>query len=187
MKYFTKELWRDLQDEDKGQAASDQWDAALAVYRAQLHLLQPRLSAQAFEFFASADVHDGDLLHFKIADRDPETPMTRVPKPPGEEGWYSQDYPVTVELEVAEGNGTTRWRLAYGHVRRVLADFPTERSLFYRDGDGFEDWGYHELTDAGAGFLRHEVLFASGATLLTEFRAITVTKFERERATTTND
>ena len=176
MRDCTKELWIDLQDEDKRQAAFEQWDAALADYRAQLHMLQPRLTAEAFEFFANADVHDGALLHFKIADHDPETPPTWVSKPRGEEEWHSRDYPVTVELEVMEGTGTTRWKLAYGHVRRVVADFPTERPLFYGDGDGFEDWGYHELTDAGAGFMRHEVLFSSGATLLTEFRAITVTK-----------
>jgi hypothetical protein len=43
-------------------------------------------------------------------------------------------------------------------------------------------WGYHELTDVGDGFLRHEVLFSSGATLLTEFRELTVTKVESERS-----
>jgi hypothetical protein len=182
MKYFTKELWSDLQDVDKGHAADEQWRAALVDYRAQLQALQPRLSALAFEFFADAAVHDGTLQHFRIGDRDSETAPVLVRRPRGDEEWYSRDYPVVVDLQVAEGGGPTRWHLAYRYVRRVLADFPTERPLFYDDGDGFEDWGYHELTDAGDAFLRHEVLFSSGATLLTEFREITVTKVERGRA-----
>jgi hypothetical protein len=37
-----------------------------------------------------------------------------------------------------------------------------------------EDWGYHELSDAGDGFLRHEVLFSSGAIVLVEFRDLSV-------------
>jgi hypothetical protein len=180
MKYFTKELWTDFQDMDKGHAADEQWAAALAEYRAQLQSLQPRLSALAFEFFADADVHDGTLLHFRIGDRGSETSPIRVLLPREGDEWYSRDYPVVVDLEVLEGGRPTRWNLAYRHVRRVFADFPTDRPLFYSDGDGFEDWGYHELTDAGDGFLRHEVLFSSGATLLTEFREINVTKVESD-------
>lgn len=187
MKYFTKELWSDLQDGDKRHAVEKQWGVALVDYRAQLHTLQPRLSALAFEFFADADVHDGRLQHFSIGGRDSETSPAWVQRPFGDEEWHSRDYPVIVDLEVAEGGGPTRWHLGYQHVRRVLADFPTERPLFYSDGDGFEDWGYHELTDAGDGFLRHEILFSSGATLLTEFRELTVTKVERERASIDND
>jgi hypothetical protein len=183
MKYFTKELWADLQDVEKGYAAEEQWGVALADYRAQLQTLQSRLSTVAVEFFTEADVHDGALLSFRIGERDSVTSRVLVVGPRGDEERYRRDYPVFVDLEVAEGGRPTRWHLAYRHVRRVLADFPTERPLFHEDGDGFEDWGYHELTDAGDGFLRHEVLFASGATLLTEFRDITVTKVEGDPTT----
>jgi hypothetical protein len=46
-------------------------------------------------------------------------------------------------------------------------------------GNGFEDWGYHELNDAGDGFLRHEILFSSGAVVLIEFRAVSVERIDR--------
>src|ERR1700679_3397251 len=53
------------------------------------------------------------------------------------------------------------WRMAYGALRRVAIDYPSGSPLFYSPGEGFGDWGYHERTDAGDGFLRHEILFAT--------------------------
>jgi hypothetical protein len=38
--------------------------------------------------------------------------------------------------------------------------------------------GYHELSDAGDGFLRHEVLLSSGAVLLVEFRDVSVERVD---------
>ena len=35
---------------------------------------------------------------------------------------------------------------------------------------------YHELTDAGDGFLHHEFLFATAATVTFEFREVEVTR-----------
>jgi len=74
---------------------------------------------------------------------------------------------------------TSFWKVSYNTVRRVMIDFPSEQPLFYQQGEGFGDWGYHELTDAESGFLRHEVLFASGAVLLFEFREVVVTSMAR--------
>jgi hypothetical protein len=46
----------------------------------------------------------------------------------------------------------------------------------------FSDWGYHELSDCGSGFLMHEVLFASGSRLLVQFRDVQVESVEVQRA-----
>jgi hypothetical protein len=106
-------------------------------------------------------VHDGALLHLRLvqgaADRREQRRLR----------------PVAVELVVREWGGTA-WTLRYSHVRRVLVDFPSAEPLFHSPGDGFEDWGYHELSDAGDGFLRHEVLFSSGSIVLLEFGDIAV-------------
>jgi hypothetical protein len=45
--------------------------------------------------------------------------------------------------------------------------------------DGFGEVACHELTDCGGGYFRHEILFASGATLLFEFRDVEVQRSER--------
>jgi len=68
-------------------------------------------------------------------------------------------------------------------VRRLLIQYSADADLFPSGsggGFGFGDWGYHELRDAGDGFLAHEVLFATGSTLLVEFQEVVVT-FEQAR------
>jgi hypothetical protein len=87
--------------------------------------------------------------------------------------------PGSVDLSVLDAWDKLVWRLSYKTVRRILVDYPTEQPLFYREGNGFGDWGYHELTDAGSGFLRHEVLFRTGAVLLFEFAEVEITSGPR--------
>ena len=77
--------------------------------------------------------------------------------------------------------GKLIWHISYKTVRRVVVDYPTESPLFYRDGNGFGDWGHHELTDAGSGFLRHEILFSRGTVLMFEFTDVEVSYVERAK------
>jgi hypothetical protein len=160
MKYFTRQLWEDDSDET-GAASALQWEENLRAYYQQLQRLEGRLSTDAFTFFSTADVHDGRLRYFRLADA----------------GWgeESGDHPVTAELGVFDSTGEQSWSLTYASVRRIVVDYPSDDPLFYSSGEGFGDWGYHELTDAQDGFLRHEILFASGSVLLVEFRTVAVT------------
>jgi hypothetical protein len=87
-------------------------------------------------------------------------------------------YRLRVELSVVEWT-KIQWTLRYAGLRRIVVDFPSESPLFYYPGRGFEDWGYHELSDAGDGFLRHEILFSSGSTVLVEFRDLTLERVDR--------
>lgn len=174
MRFFTRELWLGAQRwKDKDNHLH--WDRAFADYRAQLETLRTRLAAEAFEFFADADIHDGELLELTIVDGSRPAPLGSPPRPWGR----STDHPVRVTLTALDANDAFVWRLSYEGLRRVLIDYPTDPPLFHNDGDGFGDWGYHELTDAGGGFLRHEILFASGSVLLFEFKAIAVHRAPR--------
>jgi len=92
------------------------------------------------------------------------------------------NYPVRVELVVLDAMDEFVWHLSYSVLRRVVVDYPGQETLFYQEGEGFGDWGYHELTDAGNGFLRHEVLFASGSTLAVEFRGLAVRRTDRAKS-----
>jgi hypothetical protein len=105
----------------------------------------------------------------------PRTPWR--PRRPTTGPWEGP-YRLRVELSVAEWT-KTQWTLRYTQIRRIFVDFPTDTPLFYNPGDGFEDWGYHELSDAGDGFLRHEILFSSGAVVLVEFRDVSVERVDR--------
>jgi hypothetical protein len=158
MRYFTKELWAADQIRLGGRNAGH-WRMALRSYREQLETLRPRLPSQVFAFFDRADIHDGELVHMDVADGSRAAPAR---------------HPVRVELAIRDVYDRLVWTLRYAGIRRVLVDFPSAKPLFHHDGEGFGDLGYHELTDGGGGFFRHEILFASGATLLVEFRDVDV-------------
>jgi hypothetical protein len=165
MKYFTRERWRAAQRPDD--AVREEWRVASEEYESQLKTVEAKLSPDARRFFR-ADVHDGELLHFNIIDGG------RIAAGPAEPWEYQKQFPVSVELEVLESTGERSWKLRYLSCRRTVVDFPSDDPLFHTDGHGFGDWGYHELTDVGGGFFRHEVLFSSGSTLLIEFTELQV-------------
>jgi hypothetical protein len=164
MKYFTKELWLGMQDLSNAEASERDWSRRLNAYRDSLSNLRDRLPAAVMFFFEEADVHDGQLGEFRVFQ-----PALEV-----WDGSPDTEHPVGVDLVVHEDRGRGSWRVKYSSVRRVTADYPSDTPLFPTGGGGFGDWGYHELMDAGDGFLRHEVLFATGATLLVEFRDVVV-------------
>ena len=166
MKYFTPEEWAAWQEPGYRAPPPEQEPAVL--YRHQLEGLRSRLPARAWTFFASADVHDGSLLSFVVREGDDHAPVAGL-----RVGKRRRRYPVSAVLRVREGNSTIVWEVEYLRCRRALIDFPGVE-LFHEDGDGFGDWGYDELSDAGAEFLRHEILFASGTSLLVEFLTVKV-------------
>jgi hypothetical protein len=178
VRFFTKQLWLSAQNLDKLRVYDQEWQRAFAEYRAQLETLRHRLSNAAFSFFSEADVHDGELLTLVVTDGSRPAPLSE----PARIWKKSGDNPVRASLEVLDSYDKLVWRLSYDGLRRVLVDFPTDEPLFYSGGDGFGDWGYHELSDAGNGFLCHEVLFATGAVLLFEFKEIAVSCMPRQAA-----
>ena len=98
--------------------------------------------------------------------------------------WKSpRNYPVRIQLTILDAMDQVVWRLAYRTLRRTVVDYPSEQPLFYQKGGGFGDFGYHELSDAGSGFLQHEILFASGASLLFEFANVEIFSMPRSEAT----
>src|SRR5579862_7312007 len=179
MKYFTPSMWLGLQDSgEQGEENHRKWELAFQEYRQQLAALRGRLSEEAFSFFDEADIHDGELLSFRMVDGGRAAPLSCPAKPWG----ASMNYPVRAELAVLDARGELVWHLSYSALRRVVVDYPGEETLFYQDGEGFGDWGYHELTDAGNSFLRHEVLFARGSNLAVEFKGLVVKRTDRSES-----
>jgi hypothetical protein len=183
VKYFTKQLWIDAQQPGDTLEAERRYEEGFAAYAQDLAALRPRLPADVFAFFERADVHDGKLVQLRVRDFDPLAPKP-VPTAEWADAGGENDespregpYRLGVVLTVAEWTRTV-WTLRYAGIRRILVDCPTESPLFHDPGDGFEDWGYHELSDAGDGFLRHEVIFSSGAVLLVEFRDVSVERVD---------
>lgn len=158
MKYFTPELWESWNKPGYKPPPTDK-DPFL-LYRKEMETLRNRVNPDVFSFFSEADVHDGELLNFNINDGNRPAPPNESKRP-----WRRQgNHPVTVTLRVLDSWERYIWALHYTGVRRVEAKYSADQW-----GNGFDDWGYHEFTDAGGGFFCHEVIFASDSTLLTEF------------------
>ena len=168
MKYFTKALWIGAQQLAASSADENHalWQKAIREYRAELETIKGRLPRDALKFFTEADLHDGELLEFQVLDGSRPAPLGQPSDPWARVGGY----PVRVKLTVLDASDRFVWRVEYRVVRRAILDFPTDAPLFGHADGGFGDWGYDELSDAGDGFLRHEVLFSSGSNLLPEFR-----------------
>jgi hypothetical protein len=172
LKYFTRDYWLSLQK--RGYTPPPPGRDPFQLYRAELETLRHRVDREAFEFFAEADVHDGELLDLTVKDGNRPAPLGE----PARE-WTSQPgFPIRVVLRVIDAADRLVWTLRYSEVRNLKINYSAEADLFPSGsggGFGFGDWGYHELRDAQSGFLAHEVLFATGATLLIEFRGVAVT------------
>jgi hypothetical protein len=157
MKYLTKKRWEGVRAKQHG-GTGNSWGKALRAYREQLETLRPRFPDEVFAFFDRADIHEGELLRLDISDD-------------GE--------PVRVAVALRDVYDRQSWTLQYGSARRAVVDLPAHAPPRRHDVDGFGEVACHELTDCGGGYFRHEILFASGATLLFEFRDVEVQRSER--------
>jgi hypothetical protein len=159
-------MWRSADDNFR------MWQQAFREYREQLATLRSRLNEDAYSFFDNADVHDGELLELRVVDGSRPPPLSEPRRP-----WDTVcNYPVKAEITVLDAFDQFVWTISYSSLRRTTIDYPGAEPLFYRTGEGFGDWGYHELTDAGDSFLRHEILFATGSILMFEFKHVAVRK-----------
>lgn len=160
MKYFTKELWDGINSRNQA-AAKAAWDKNVVRYRASLGRLRPSLPSAAQRFFGRVSLHDGFLLACSVGDGIDfvVSPILRAPLP---------NRAPTARLVVLTGDDRWIYELTYRNITRCIVDFSdTERSAHSRGR--FDSWGYDELSKGAKGHLRHEILFASDATILIEF------------------
>jgi hypothetical protein len=66
MQYFTKELWQSAQEPGKLDEYNANWQIAYDKSQQQLTQLRKRVSAEAYRFFAEADLHDGALVKLEL-------------------------------------------------------------------------------------------------------------------------
>ena len=75
------------------------------------------------------------------------------------------------------------YELEYKEVKCVNLNFPGKLKLFPAgEFPNFGDWGYDEITLVRGNLFRHEILFASGATIAVEFRDFAFRRKTAEKA-----
>jgi len=152
------------------QRALEQGELNRQEYSRQLEELQPRLSEKAYRFFTDESLHDGRLLAFSAGD-------SIFHDIHGSEKFDINVHKVTVEMRVLGSNLDVLYTLNYEKVKSLLFDYPSDEPLFHHEGGHIGDWGYDELTAVDDNYLRHEILFASGTSILIEFKDFS---YERE-------
>lgn len=152
MKYFTYDLWCDInssckEEQDK---ADLQWNENLVAYWKHFEEIKDRLPAPFLKtYFDHGCFHD-----FKLAN----ISTTNLA--------YGKKNPIWLHIDI-ENDGIT-YRIIYKKVKKILIDFnETDHTEGRR---GFDDWGYSEFLPVDDKTLQHEILFASGATVLVQFQ-----------------
>ena len=175
MKYFTKELWLgyNSRDDPTNRTAIEEGERNYREYMRQLEELQLRLSKNTQRFFTTENLHDGRLLAFTAGDGIDFNIH-------GSEKYDINARNTSVQMKVLGLNLDALYTLKYTNVKRIVFDYPTDEPLFHREGWHIGDWGYDELTAADENYLRHEVLFASGTTILIEFKDFSYEKEQCE-------
>jgi len=161
MKYFTAQLWADINSPNSNSAAK-QWDENVENYREALTAILPKMNPHARRFFRDMSLHDGTLTLTELGDRIDDT----------DGNWQRGDVKhrkTDVRLRVLSAEGDFIFTLQYKKVTRVEVRFPGEVLFPAGRWPNFGDWGYDELAEVEEGIFRHEVLFSSGATILIEF------------------
>lgn len=152
MQYFTFELWSKFSSENEleRQQADVQWDENSKVYLQMFEQLKARISKQVFEFFTNEGFHDYHIQNLEMVHGD-----------------YKQKNPIDVTITVT--NAIDTWKLNYKCVQRFEVQYNNANTSSLSFHNGFDDWGYDELLAVNEGILSHEILFASGATILIHF------------------
>jgi hypothetical protein len=172
MKYFTKEMWLgwNSSDDEEWQRADEQNKRNWLEYQQQFEKLQSRLGPEAYHFFKNEERHDGRLIAFTVGDAINHDVH-------GALKFDINKHDTTVEIKLIGPELDVLYTLHYKGVKRVIFDYPTDTPLFYEEGDHISDWGYDEVTAVDENYLRHEVLFSTGTTILIEFKHFS---YERE-------
>jgi len=176
MKYFTPQLWIGF-NSPRRKAAFKTWDKRFKAYKRRLKTILPGLNSQARRFVQNAlALHDGTLTRLEVGDRIWNT---------GGEGRRgdSNRRKAAVRMYVLSASFDQVYELEYKEVKCVNLNFPGKLKLFPAgEFPNFGDWGYDEITLVRGNLFRHEILFASGATIAVEFRDFAFRRKTAEKA-----
>lgn len=176
MKYFTPQLWIAFQG-PRRDAAFKTWDRRFKRYRNTLEKILPGLSPSARRFFQDALVlHDGTLTRMELGDRitDIDGGVTRR-ELVNRRRLRVRLFVLADVVKQRRITGNCWYVLEYKKVERIDVDFPGKLELFPVGLDhNLGDWGYDEITSPEKSLFRHEILFASGATITIDFRDFSV-------------
>lgn len=161
MKYFTAQLWSDYNSPLRSvrKKASKQWDRNIKSYDRQLAKFLPKLSRKIQRFFGKVSLHDGGILLISMGDF-----LTSLRRRVKFQGNF-------LEIKLLHPESPDLYILRYSEIRNYKIEY-SDNSFLYdqRNVCILGNWGYDELTMTKDKWLKHEILFDSGATVMLEFK-----------------
>lgn len=163
MRYFTDELCEEINCgvKERRKVAEKEWDKNAEEYNVLFNNMRYRLSKKFLRIYEKeANFHDYRLKEIEVI-----------------HGKYGFIDPVKVSLIIY--NEINTWKLDYIKIEKIslnykkINDIPSRAKEFYV---GFDDFAYDEFLEVDDRTLSHEILFASGATLLIKFGKIFIKK-----------
>jgi len=180
MKYFNYELisaannWI-KQDKQEFSQAEKRLEAALRKYQRELENLKTRVSQPAWRFFRDGfgrhSLHDGRLLSLRTGDG-------LDYHADGENPFRLNTQRTSADLEFLNFEQDSHYLFNLKGVNRLRCDIFTEDN---RHAKSIGDLYIYELTAADKDQLRLGFLFASGATIIVQFRRLVFRKRRIER------
>ena len=177
MRYFTYDLVAAANDwvrqsRVSHRKAEKRFDSAVKKYQRQLDGLEHRVSRGAWQFFrygfGSNSLHDARLLALKIGDGVTFTPSGRSP-------FLLNRQHTTAVIEFLNYEQDFHYIFDLRGVRSLKGDLFIDKQSF---AESLGDLYIYELSDGGNDRLRLGFLFATGATIVVEFKKMV---FRRKR------
>jgi len=180
MRYFTYELiaaaneWI-TQTETAHRTAEKRFEAVCKSYQRQLGALEPRLSRSAWQFFrygfGSTGLHDGRLLSLRIGDGLAYTPDGSTP-------FFLNRQKASAVIEFLNYEQDLHYVFDLRGVNTFSGSLFVEGDRYAKS---FGDLYTHELTAAEDDRLRLGFLFASGGSIVVEFKRLVFRKHRIKR------
>ncbi|KOF55782.1 MULTISPECIES: hypothetical protein [Clostridium] len=163
MRYFTDELWEEINCgvKERREIAEKKWDKNAEEYRAVFNNIRYRFSKKFLKIYEKeANFHDYKLKEIKI-----------------NHDKYGFKDPVKISLII--NNEINTWQMDYTKIKKISLNYNKIGDILSRNKEfyvGFDDLSYDEFLEVDDKTLSHEILFASGATLLIKFEKLFIKK-----------
>lgn len=167
MKYFTNELWEKINSDSSEirEEAKAKWRVNNKEYSQLFEKIKYRLPKKYLKTYLNEHgFHDYKLIRFEVIH--------------GKSG-----YKEPVEIRVIITDSINTWNIIYKCIKKLRVEYmsspmimPGKKKEYY---DGFDDIGYNEFFEVDERTLSHEILFASGATILIHFEKIMLKRVQQ--------
>ncbi|WP_035294319.1 hypothetical protein [Clostridium sp. KNHs214] len=152
MRYFTNELWSKINsDSQKERDEADfEWDKNNKAYSEIFDLIKVRLSQKFLRtYLSNHGFHDFQIKNIVLTHKE-----------------YGFKNPISLDIYVTDSVNT--FKITYKCIKQFCVNYEEIEGWAARRG--FDDWGYDEFLPVDEQTLSHEILFASGSTILIYFK-----------------